>query len=278
MDNYIDRFRNKVGLYTTIDSGQVDIISASVSNIEVYHVRLGKTIPSIFIPNYKEVADESIMYTYRTDDVQKGDYIGFLNDYHLVLDGIKDVKREGFIDSFRLIGCNVEFTYNGSTIRAYFKGSLRSMSSSAEEALRENLGYDLKNEALMIIPSNIITKENEDILVGGKMWRVVQIDDITNPDISYLGLEKTSTIYNNKVSSSDAMTTQSLEVNDYNTLKQGVIYEFTTEDGYINFNKTVEIISRTSTLIKAKMPLEIGIITVDYKESGNIVSKEYEVR
>lgn len=273
MDNYIDRFRNKVALYSTIDEGQVDIISVSLSKTEVYHVRLDKTIPSIFIPNDKEVADESIMYTYRIDDVRKGDYISVLNEYHLVLDDIKDVKREGFIDTFRLIECNA--IINGESFtdaRGYFLGSFRSTSGRDQVNLAASFGVDLKTEALIIIPSYNNVKLNEEISIQEEHWRVLKKDTLTNSGISYITAERVNKIHLDKVSGATSPVTNPEE------LKSGSIYYFDTEDGYINFNMPVEIINRSSTTVEIRVPYTLGSLTVDYKENGVILTKSFIIR
>ena len=83
MDDYINRFRNKVNIEAK--SARIgDIIAQSLSKIEVFVEGLPNAIPVAFINKDKESVNEAVMYTYKEDGVTIGNYISVFDRVYLV--------------------------------------------------------------------------------------------------------------------------------------------------------------------------------------------------
>lgn len=274
MSNYIERFRNKMTAETVTSSSISDIIALSTSRVEVILERTAQAIPAVFINDDKETGDEATMYTYTTDGVVIGDYITFLGSSYLVYKRIKNVHREGFIDCFKVILCNVNFTYSNALVKAFYRGPLRGVTSD-EVNLTARFGVDSKQESFIMLPIGIITKKNELIEISEQGFRVVALDDLTNPGITYLGLEETILVDTTKVSVVAAI--DYVDVNP-DVLATGVPYTFTTEDAYLQTSIPVNIIKRLSTQVTFSIPFGSSTsITVSVKVAGVVVNTIYSI-
>lgn len=276
-EDYIGRFRRKVGLEASNSATISDIIAQSTSKVEVTLQRLSKAIPVIFINDDKEAATESIMYTYKDDKVVLGDYINFLGDDYLVYKEIKNIKRENYINAFKLILCNVNFILDNSNVKAYFKGSLRS-STSQESNLAQNFGVDSYGESLIMIPDSIDFKVNKVININNKGWRSTYIDNSTNPGIKYIILEEYSLIDTSSTPIEPLMVEPLASIESAQELLAGITNSFKTEDAYLKADQKINIIKRTSNLVDFIIPFGIEEINITIKQNRELVSMYYKVR
>lgn len=277
LDDYLSRFRNKVAVEAQSSAVISDIIAQSTSKIDVYVNGSTNAIPVVFINNDKETGDESIMYSYTKDDVKIADYIKFLDTYHLVYKEVKNIKREGYIDSFKTILCNIEFNFNDLPVKAYFKGLLRS-AISKEETLTDNLGVISTGEAYLMLPSIVAIRPNMKITIDDKAWKTTSVDAITNKGISYVALVETILPDETKVSDNENSYTPPEVIIDTNIIYANTKTTISTEDGYILANNNINIIKRTATEIQFSVNSTINEITIQTKSGGVIVSTDYIVR
>ena len=278
MDDYINRFKNKVGLENTASARISDIIAQSLSRVEVLLERLQKAIPVIFINKDKEGGDESIMYSYKTDGVRIGDYVTAFDKSHLVYKEVRNLKREDYIDCWNTAMCNINFEYGGNTIKAFFRGRLRAVQSE-EENLKLNFGIDSSVEAYLVVPSSYNIARNEPIVINGEGWRTISIDSSTNAGISYVSLEEYIIANTTKTSvNEDTEPGPTLEPDNTPVLKSNLTLDFTTEDGYFTADKKLKIIERTATNVKVIIPSEVSEINISIKQDGLVVSTLYYVR
>lgn len=278
MDDYLGRFRTKVGAVNQTLNKQNDLISKSTSKTEVLLERLNTTIPVVFINKDKEGISEAIMYSYKEAEVKIADYIQFLNRTYLVVSEIKNLERENYIDAFRLVHCNIELAINNETVKAFFKGYLRSVGSE-ESNLSQNFGVDSLGESFIVIPSALGPKINKILKIKEKGWRTTFIDNISNDGISYVALEEYNLVDFEKSSENEipVITGSSIEP-ELPLLKPGITHTFSTESGFIKTNQTIDIIERASSYVKFIIPFSVENITIEVKQNGSIVSEEYKVR
>lgn len=275
-DDYIGRFRKKVAGEVKASAQISDFIQQSTSKLNIYLNEATKAIPVVFINNDKERGNESILYSYHTDGIKVGDYINALGDDHLVYKEIKNVKRENFIDSFNTILCNVLFQFNNSSVKAYFKGSLRS-AYSGEEDLLDNFGVTSTAEAFIMVPTSVGIKPNKIITIDDKDWRTLFDDNTTNKGISYITLEQYFAPNLDKMSVNETVVpTPQPDTSIY--LIAGKEYTFDTENGYFVTDKKVNILNRTISAVTFTVPFGTGVITIQTKINSVIEPKEYEVR
>lgn len=269
-DDYIVRFRRKVESEAATSAKIGDIIAQSTSKIDVLLEGNENAIPVIFINNDKEGETEAIMYSYSKDKVSIGKYITFLDDTYLVYKEVKNIKRENYIDEFRLILCNTSFNFNNSDVKAFFKGSLRS-SSSDEYDLADNFGVESQGDAIIMYPSSITLGLNSIISIQNKGWRTTKVDSITNIGVTYAALEEYSMPDIEKVSENED------SIPAANPMIAGIIQEFSTEDGYIMTDTEITIIERTDNLVKFIIPFGVVEITISTKNNGIITSETFTV-
>lgn len=276
MDDYIGRFRKKASGEVKATAQISDFIQQSLSKLDVFLNQSTKAIPVVFINNDKERGDESIMYSYYTDGIKVGDYIKAFDSYHLVYKEIKNVKREKFIDSFNTIACNTSFEFNNSTIKAYFKGSLRSFYSE-EENLSDNLGVTSTAEAFIMVPTTVGIKNNKILNIDGKYWRTLFDDNTTNKGISYITLEQYFAPNLDKMSINETVVpTPQPDTSIY--LIAGKEYTFGTENGYFVTDKKVNVLNRTINAVTFTVPFGTEVIKIQTKINSVIEPIEYEVR
>lgn len=279
--DYVNRFRRKVGAEASTTAQIGDIIAQSLSKIDVLLGDATTAIPVAFINKDKESGNEAIMYTYEKDKVQIADYITALERVYLVYNEIKNVKREQYIRAFRLAECNVSFDFKGTTIKAVFKGPGRSKYSEEEELL-QNFGVTSTAEAYMILPSSIAATlslgVNTPIMIENKGWKTTVEDSITNKGISYFALQEYFMANTDKTSENEVLPLVPPVEDLTSEILAGITQIFETETGYFKVDKTIQILERTATSVKFIIPFGINEINIEVKKNGEIVSEYYKVR
>lgn len=279
--DYVNRFRRKVGSEASTSAQIGDIIAQSLSKIEVLLEDATTAIPVAFINKDKESGNEAIMYTYEKDGVNVANYVTALDRIYLVYKEIKNVKREQYIRAFRLAECNVSFDFKGTTIKAVFIGSGRSKYSE-EEGLLDNFGVTSTAEGYMILPSSIAATlslgVNTPIMIENKGWKITVEDSITNKGISYFALEEYFIADMDKTSENEVDQIVPPVENPASEILAGITQVFETETGYFKVDKKIQILERTATSVKFIIPFGINDINIEVKKNGEIVSEYYKVR
>jgi hypothetical protein len=272
MSNYMDRYRRKIASQSAAESKIGDVISLSTSRIDLFVDKLNRTIPAIFIANDKEGIDEITIYSYPEDGLEIGDYVKYYNKDHFIYKETNNAKRENSVKTHLAIACNVEFNHNNKSYKAFFKGKLRSVSEDVQN-LSEKLGVYLDTLNLLMLPHDGNIKYNDFLLIGNETYKVVDEDILSNSGTAYYVIEKTTTINTNK----ETITSNEDFVPE-NVLYSNTTYTIPTESGYILFDSSVEIVSRTSTLVSFKVPRNITSLSVTTKEDGINKTTVFSVR
>lgn len=280
-DDYINRFKRKTEVEKKATSQIGDIIAQSLSKMDVLVNSSTLAIPVAFINKDKEAFSEAVMYTYIDDGVVIGDMINVFDRIYLVYKELKNIKRDGYINKFNLIECNIKFTLNNSEVRAAFKGPLRSKYSE-EENLSDNFGVTSSSEAIIIFPNvgpNALNmKQNDYFTVDDQSWRIITIDKITNPGITYAAVEEYFAPDLEKISfNENALPLEEPPTNE-NILIAGITHNFATEMGYFKADKNINIVERTTSSVRFIIPFNIDEINIEVKRDGQIVSEYYLVR
>lgn len=280
-DDYINRFKRKTEVEKKASSQIGDIIAQSLSKMDVLINNSTLAIPVAFINKDKEAFSEAVMYTYVTDGVVIGDLVNVFDRIYLVYKELKNIKRDGYINKFNLIECNIKFILNNTEVRAAFKGPLRSKYSE-EETLAENFGVTSSSEAIIIFPNvgpNALNlKQNDYFTVDDQSWRLTTIDKITNPGITYAAVEEYFAPDLEKISvNEDALPSEEEPINE-NTLIAGITHTFATEMGYFKADKNINIVDRTTSSVRFIIPFNVDEINIEIKRDGLIVSEYYKVR
>lgn len=274
---------------TNVARQGIDFISTSKSSRVVSHDDRGVDITAVLTNTHKEGGDEFIMFTENLENTENnvlvGDYITSEGKTYLVYGEYNHPNRKLYIKN-RLIECNQDMYYEDESQPVYYMSSLRSYLS--EKSSGSGVNIMLSSGATPMI----ITSDNEDFKVGnrfkivGEVFKITQIDRMSNSGIAYLSVKPASamtldteeTTYNNEEAASP--TDLTVEEIDENIIKIFVGEEITidTFEGYVDSNKPIEIINRTSSEITWKAPLvetEIEIITKD--NLGQLKTAIYKV-
>ena len=275
MSNIYDIFRGVQAKKTSCyDERSAAFISEGLVSQDVTHVRLNKTIKAAVTFNDKEGPDESIVYTFNSDNLLKGDYYIYNSNYYLVYEDVKLTDDSLTWKKQKSLECNITFTFNNSTVRGYFISGLR---QKQKETLEKNNIIVPDEQSLLIIPSTISITNNELLTFGGKVWSVMDFDKISNNGINYIVLERNTASVTSVDEPFDTdLNTESQEETDI--LYAMVEYKFETNDAYFISSPEVEIISRKSSEVIIKVPFGISSVTITTKNiTGDLVAKTYEV-
>ena len=135
---------------------------------DVTHVRLNKTIKAAVTFNDKEGPDESIVYTFNSDNLLKGDYFIYDNVYYLVYEDVKLTDKNLNWKKQRAVECNINFTINGTLFNAYFLSALR---RGLNPDLERSTALVPNEEPLIIVPSNSLLTIGTRFNINGKPWK-----------------------------------------------------------------------------------------------------------
>ena len=272
---------------TCYDERSAAFIIEGAMSKNIFHSRLNQDIPAALVFSHKEGPDEVIIYTLIKDDLLKSDYFIYDSVNYLVYEQNKLTDADITYKKQKAVECNVSFLFSGKTFVGYYKSSLRSTEDPSFEG-RQLLMPD--EMPLLILPTNDTITVNSEFIIEGKPFRVVEYDHITNKGITYYYLERgiirtEPEVVEVKKRSFDQSTVivqedQSVvQVQDSPqlTLKAMVEYSFTTEDALFSSTPAVEIIKRTRSEIKFKVPFGINKVTISTRVSGLIVQNIYEV-
>lgn len=274
---------------TCYDERSAAFIIEGAMSKNIFHSRLNQDIPAALVFSHKEGPDEVIVYTLIKDDLLKSDYFIYDSVNYLVYEQNKLTDADITYKKQKAVECNVSFQFSGKTFVGYYKSSLRSTEDPSFEG-RQLLMPD--EMPLLILPTNDTITVNSEFIIEGKPFRVVEYDHITNKGITYYYLERGIIRTEPKTQDSGIMTmsaTQPTMVVQENeavvqvqdspqlTLKAMVEYSFTTEDALFSSTPAVEIIKRTRSEIKFKVPFGINEVAISTKVSGLIVQNIYEV-
>lgn len=266
---------------TCFDTRSAAFIMQGKLSKDIYHKRKNKIIKAGLVYRYQEGPDEAIVYTFKKDDLRKGDYFVYDHVNYLVFEDQRLVDESVDHKKHRAVECNVSFEFEEETYKGYFLSSLRRKQKPDFEK-KELL---MPNEMpLLILPTNLKITINSRFRIESKYWEVKEYDEISNKGITYYYIDR----YVKETSKEEEVIPvfdfvpeevdilQS-EVNGQNTLRPEIEYIFDTEDFYFASNPKVEIILREKNRIGFKIPFGISTISIETKELGVIIDKTYSV-
>ena len=279
--NVYDIFRTVSKKRTAcFDTRSAAFITQGKLSKDIYHKRKQKTIKAGLVYQYKEGPDEAIVYTFKKDDLRKGDYFIYDHVNYLVYEDQKLTDENNNHKKHRALECNVSFKIDEDSYKAYFLSSLRRKQMPDFEG-KELLMPD--EMPLLVLPTNSKITINTRFKINSKYWEVKEFDDISNPGITYYYIER----YVQEISKEEEIlpvfdfVIEETNVNQSEVssvdLRPMVEYIFVTEDFVFASNPKVDIILREETRIGFKVPFGIEQVTIETKEDGNIVEKVYSV-
>ena len=219
----------------------------------------------------KQENDEGYIYTHYEEPLQIGSCwnvkgLHFLIDEEIII--IKDVTFR----KYHALLCNIE----ADGTWWYFKKDDYIDVSLREKSFIKSLAKPL------LVTAGQPFDYNDKVLIANRAWLVQEFDNYTHPGITYYSMTPTTmskdaieTRVENKPVIEQAESVQYDDDLEYQIIPNH-IYELTTEDGYFRTSCNVlNIVSRSSNLVKFSIPFGIEEVTVEVKQNGVITTIVY---
>lgn len=170
---------------------------------------------------------------------------------------------------------NVSFNFNGESFIGYFKSALRG--SESPTMLGKSVVVPEESPLLVLPTNNKITIKSE-FMIEGKPFVVKEYDHITNKGITYYYLERGTekTIAPVAPVDPDDPVVPPV-IDDTPKLYAMMEYEFNTQGAIFAATPAVEIISRSLSKVKFRIPFGITSVVITTKEDGVNIEKLYNV-
>lgn len=279
---------------TCFDTRSAAFITQGKLSKDIFHKRKNKIIKAGLVYQYKEGPDEAIVYTFKNDDLRKGDY--FVHDHtdYLVFEDQKLVDDGVNHKKHRAVECNVSFSFQGIIFKGFYLSTLRRKTDRDLEGKQLLMPDEMP---LLILPKNENLTVNSVFFIDEKPWRIVEFDSITNKGITYYYLERDFT---RNLSEEEEIEIQSFsfiteeeftqepepmfmpfsfepEGSQEVALRPLTDYYFTTEEGYFSATPKVDVVSREKTKINFQIPLGISEVSISTRLNGVNLEKIYKV-
>jgi hypothetical protein len=270
--NLYDNFRSVQGVKKECyDKRSAAFINTGKLSQDITHTRLDEEIKAAIVFNYKEGPDDTYIFTYIEDDLLKGDYFAYDSGNYLVYEDVKLTDSDIDYKKQKAAECNVTFEHDDITYIGYFTSSVRSVNEN------EFIGSQaiLPDETpLLIVPTGILTIGDR-FTIEGKPFKIQEYDNITNKGIMYLYLERDFIAKDeNEVVEEvpnyvieETPLVQDTAQDDTLDLRPMTEYTFTTELGYFTATPKVEVLSRSLTEIKFRVPFGIEQVIISIKKT-----------
>lgn len=232
---------------------------------------LDNTVTHLGYVYNKQEKDEGYIYTYYDEPLAIGSCwnvkgLHFLVDEEIII--IKDVSFR----KYHAFLCNIE-TPNGWW---YFKKD-----DYIDVSLRKDSFIKSLAKPLLITPGKPFDY-NDKVLIADRAWLVQELDNYTHPGITYYSVTPTTM-------SKDVIDTrvdtfpvkEQAEEIPFNDAKEyqiipNHVYELETENGYFRTSCGVlNIVSRSSNLVKFSIPFGVDVVEVEVRQSGETVTITY---
>lgn len=242
----------------------------------IYQKRQQKNIPAAITFNHKEGPDEAIVYTLISDELLKGDYYVFRNVNYLTIEEDKLTDNDVSFRKSRAVECNVSFTFKGEVYIGYFKSKMR----GNETPDFKNKGVLLPDEGpLLILPTSNALPLQEDFIIKGKPFKVVEVDQISNRGITYHYLERgiERELGEENIGETGTGGKNSLPETPEPELYAMQEYTFETEDAFFSATPAVEVISRKRIETRFRVPFGLSNVAITIKKDGEEHTTNYKV-
>ena len=253
---------------------ETSFITEGAAPIVIHILRLDEDRDATMVFTDAEGPDSAIVFTPkqvdREQDLLKTDYYTWDNKMFFVYEDVIIARDVSYIKQ-RAYQCNakVYILENDNFGRdddfgGYFISSLRSY---VDVDFQQKLNVSDKEKPILIMPSADWIKIGAKVEVGGKPWKVIDYDSITNPGVTYMSLERD---FFKKGS-------DMVENTDINILHAGIENTITTQDGYFNSSSPLIIKSRTASSVVFEIPYGIENVSITTMENDIEKTINYKV-
>jgi hypothetical protein len=150
---------------TCYDTRSAAFITQGRLSKDIYHKRLQKSIKAGLVYQYKEGPDEVMVYTFKKDNLKKGDYFIHDNVNYLVYENQRLIDDDIDHVKQRAVECNVSFMIGETSYQGYFVSTLRRYNNEEFQG-KQLLNPDEK--PLLILPTNNEITISTEFLIENK--------------------------------------------------------------------------------------------------------------
>jgi hypothetical protein len=245
-------------------------ILEGTSAVIIHSLRLNVNKHAALIITDKEGPDTSLVFTYKEqvkdNELLKGDYYTWKNNTYLVYEDI-DLVREVDYKKQRCYQCNAFFIYNDEEYYGYY---ISSLAKYVDTTLQDDLIITDNDKPILVLPRLDWIAVGVKIVIGGKPYKIIDFDAITNNGIVYCSLDRDFIDKHEDV--------VVIEDDESDTLTAGIESVVNTYYGYFQSDVQVEILSKTYTQVKFIVPYGVNEINITTKdELKNDIVKNYKV-
>lgn len=282
MTNYLDSFRDRMQRSERgYDQDCAALFITQGTNSTLIDFGDKEDVRAAMVLNSEKEPNTWYLYLYPNEPIEVGDYFRNKEDIYFIVKKEKSIADVSYNKFFFYQTNYIIDTAEGEELGLCFMGPLeRYVGNKFEDStlLLNN------TKPVIIFPKKAhAAKIGDEFMIGGRPWKVVEYDDITNPYICYCSVElttiKTNTFDAILPTTVSTVTTYGLNVNDseLETLKCGIKHTFKIEDGYFASTPSVSILRKNPNSIEFKIPYWVKNIEITTKENWVEQKKKYKV-
>jgi hypothetical protein len=249
---------------------ETSFITDGAAPIVIHILRLEEDRDATMVFTDTEGPDSAIVFTPkqvdREQDLLKKDYYTWDDKMFFVYENVLIARNVGYIKQ-KAYQCNakVHVLDNDECDEwgGYFISSLRSY---VDTEFQQKLNVSDKEKPVLIMPATDWIAVGVKIEVGGKPWKIVDYDAITNPGIVYMSLERD--FFKKGYDMVDAAEA---------ILHAGVNNTLETQEGYFISSSPLIIKSKTAEKVVFEVPYGIELVTITVKQNDQLKEKTYKV-
>lgn len=273
MINYIDNFRDRMkrsekGFIE--ESAAIFIEKGTNSTLVDFGDR--EDVRASIVLNSEKEPNTWYLYLYPNEPIEVGDYFRNAGDIYFITRKEKIIADVSY-NKFFFYHANYVIDKDDKQLWLCFIGPQeRYVNSKLEDStlLLNN------TKPIIIFPKKAhAAKIGDEFEIGGRPWKIVEYDDITNPYICYCSVELTT----RKTNTFDVTIPTVYGLNDSNleTLKCGIKHTFRIEDGFFASTPSVTVLRKNPNSVEFKIPYWIKNIEITTKENWVEKIKKYKV-
>lgn len=278
MTNYLDSFRDRMQRSErgfNQDSAALFITQGTNSTLIDFGDK--EDVRAAIVLNSEKEPNTWYLYLYPNEPIEVGDYFRNKEDIYFIIKKEKSIADVSYNKYFFYQTNYIIDLQDGTELWLCFMGPLeRYVGNKFEDStlLLNN------TKPVIIFPKKAhAAKIGEEFIIGGRPWKIVEYDDITNPHICYCSVELTTI----KTNTFDAIIPTTVAANynlhdgDLETLKCGIKHTFKIEDGCFASKPAVTIIRKNPNSVEFKIPYWVKNIEITTKENWVEKIKNYKV-
>lgn len=261
-------FRRKLDINEKcIANYESSFITEGTSAVRIYSLRLQDYKQAAIIITDKEGPDTSLVYTFKEKEQKhellKGDYYTWNTNTYFVYEDISIVLDCNYKKQ-KSYQCNAQVSYKDIVVGGYFVSSL---SKFIDTTLQSNLNITDNDKPVLILPNCDWVKVGEKVVIKNRAYKIIDVDNLTNDNITYCSLELGFVDTQEDIVIDDARP----------TLIAGIEQTISTENEVFSSNCKVDIVRKHNNEITIIIPYGIKEIELTTQLNAKNITKTYKV-